>query len=42
MAQAQLFQYLSGENIGSLKDYRQWLRDQNKYRRKAAWPEEEA
>lgn len=29
-----------GENIGSLKDYRQWLRDQAKYRRKAAWPED--
>lgn len=24
-----------GENIGSLKDYRQWLRDCNEYRRKA-------
>lgn len=24
-----------GENIGSLKDYRQWLRDSNEYRRKA-------
>ncbi|KAF8315203.1 mitochondrial import protein Pam17 [Clavulina sp. PMI_390] len=31
-----------GENIGSLKDYRQWLRDQSKYRKKAAWPEDEA
>ncbi|KDQ14553.1 hypothetical protein BOTBODRAFT_55402 [Botryobasidium botryosum FD-172 SS1] len=29
-----------GEKIGSLHQYRQWLRDQAKYRRKAAWPEE--
>ncbi|KAB5595575.1 Presequence translocated-associated motor subunit PAM17 [Ceratobasidium theobromae] len=29
-----------GEKIGSLKDYRQWLRDQAKYKRKAQWPEE--
>ncbi|KAF9519997.1 hypothetical protein BS47DRAFT_1481617 [Hydnum rufescens UP504] len=29
-----------GENIGSLKQYRQWLRDQARYRRKAMWPEE--
>ncbi|KAF5330466.1 hypothetical protein D9619_005307 [Psilocybe cf. subviscida] len=29
-----------GEKIGSLHQYRQWLRDQNKYRRKALLPEE--
>jgi len=29
-----------GENIGSIKQYRQWLRDQAKYRKKAAWPED--
>ncbi|KAF8322864.1 mitochondrial import protein Pam17 [Cantharellus anzutake] len=29
-----------GENVGSIKQYRQWLRDQSKYRRKAAWPEQ--
>ncbi|KAJ7907336.1 mitochondrial import protein Pam17 [Mycena leptocephala] len=29
-----------GEKIGSLKQYRQWLRDQSKYRRKALLPEE--
>ncbi|KAI0810995.1 mitochondrial import protein Pam17 [Irpex lacteus] len=29
-----------GEKIGSLHDYRQWLRDQAKYRRKAALPED--
>jgi len=28
-----------GEKIGSLHQYRQWLRDQAKYRRKAVWPE---
>ncbi|KAK7694032.1 hypothetical protein QCA50_003608 [Cerrena zonata] len=28
-----------GEKIGSLHDYRQWLRDQSKYRRKAFLPE---
>lgn len=30
----------AGEKIGSLADYRQWLRDQNKYRRKAGWLEQ--
>ncbi|KZS89962.1 mitochondrial import protein Pam17 [Sistotremastrum niveocremeum HHB9708] len=29
-----------GEKIGSLHQYRQWLRDQARYRRKAAWPED--
>ncbi|KAF7791327.1 hypothetical protein EIP86_002341 [Pleurotus ostreatoroseus] len=29
-----------GEKIGSLHDYRQWLRDQAKYKRKAALPED--
>ncbi|KAF9053008.1 mitochondrial import protein Pam17 [Panaeolus papilionaceus] len=29
-----------GEKIGSLHQYRQWLRDQGKYRRKAVLPEE--
>ncbi|KAF8912125.1 mitochondrial import protein Pam17-domain-containing protein [Gymnopilus junonius] len=29
-----------GEKIGSLAQYRQWLRDQNKYKRKALLPEE--
>ncbi|KAJ7436217.1 mitochondrial import protein Pam17 [Mycena latifolia] len=29
-----------GEKIGSLRQYRQWLRDQAKYRRKALLPEE--
>ncbi|KAF9484637.1 mitochondrial import protein Pam17 [Pholiota conissans] len=29
-----------GEKIGSLHQYRQWLRDQSKYRRKALLPEE--
>ncbi|KAJ6501923.1 mitochondrial import protein Pam17 [Mycena sanguinolenta] len=29
-----------GEKVGSLKQYRQWLRDQGKYRRKALLPEE--
>ncbi|KAF8607631.1 mitochondrial import protein Pam17 [Ceratobasidium sp. AG-I] len=29
-----------GEKIGSLQGYRQWLRDQAKYKRKAQWPEE--
>ncbi|KAJ7137909.1 mitochondrial import protein Pam17 [Mycena epipterygia] len=29
-----------GEKIGSLQQYRQWLRDQAKYRRKALLPEE--
>ncbi|KAF7337865.1 hypothetical protein MVEN_02009500 [Mycena venus] len=29
-----------GEKVGSLKQYRQWLRDQAKYRRKAILPEE--
>ncbi|KAF9532906.1 mitochondrial import protein Pam17 [Crepidotus variabilis] len=29
-----------GEKIGSLHQYRQWLRDQAKYRRKALLPEE--
>jgi len=28
-----------GEKIGSLHQYRQWLRDQARYRRKALWPE---
>jgi len=31
-----------GEKIGSLHDYRQWLRDQAKYKRKAYLPEEES
>ncbi|KAH6894962.1 presequence translocated-associated motor subunit PAM17 [Coprinopsis sp. MPI-PUGE-AT-0042] len=30
-----------GERIGSLHQYRQWLRDQNKYRRKVLLPEKE-
>ncbi|KAI0076449.1 mitochondrial import protein Pam17 [Panus rudis PR-1116 ss-1] len=29
-----------GEKIGSLHDYRQWLRDQSKYRKKAYLPED--
>ncbi|KZT27327.1 mitochondrial import protein Pam17 [Neolentinus lepideus HHB14362 ss-1] len=29
-----------GEKIGSLYDYRQWLRDQARYKRKAEWPED--
>ncbi|KAJ7706894.1 mitochondrial import protein Pam17 [Mycena rosella] len=29
-----------GEKIGSLRQYKQWLRDQAKYRRKAVLPEE--
>ncbi|CAE6512367.1 unnamed protein product [Rhizoctonia solani] len=29
-----------GEKIGSLRDYRQWLRDQARYQKKAQWPEE--
>ncbi|KAL6301606.1 mitochondrial import protein Pam17 [Sparassis latifolia] len=29
-----------GERIGSLHDYRQWLRDQSKFRRKAFLPED--
>ncbi|KAH9950197.1 mitochondrial import protein Pam17 [Amylocystis lapponica] len=29
-----------GENIGSLKDYRQWLRDQARFKRKAFLPED--
>jgi len=29
-----------GEKIGSLHQYRQWLRDQSRYRRKALWPED--
>ncbi|EPQ57885.1 mitochondrial import protein Pam17 [Gloeophyllum trabeum ATCC 11539] len=29
-----------GEKIGSLHEYRQWLRDQAKYKRKSEWPEE--
>jgi len=28
-----------GENIGSLHDYRRWLRDQAKFNKKAMWPE---
>ncbi|KAJ3525341.1 hypothetical protein NMY22_g10618 [Coprinellus aureogranulatus] len=30
-----------GERIGSLSDYRQWLRDQSKYRKKVLLPENE-
>lgn len=30
-----------GERVGSLHQYRQWLRDQNKYRRKVLLPEKE-
>ncbi|TFK30302.1 presequence translocated-associated motor subunit PAM17 [Coprinopsis marcescibilis] len=30
-----------GERIGSLHQYRQWLRDQNKYRRKVLLPEKD-
>jgi len=30
-----------GERIGSLRQYRQWLRDQAKYKRKARWLAEE-
>jgi len=29
-----------GEKIGSLRDYRRWLRDQGKFRRKVVLPEE--
>lgn len=29
-----------GEKIGSLHEYRQWLRDQAKYKRKSEWPED--
>jgi len=29
-----------GEKIGTLHQYRQWLRDQARYRRKAMWPED--
>ncbi|KDN50931.1 hypothetical protein RSAG8_00560, partial [Rhizoctonia solani AG-8 WAC10335] len=29
-----------GEKIGSLRDYRQWLRDQARFKKKAQWPEE--
>jgi len=29
-----------GEKIGTLHHYRQWLRDQARYRRKAVWPED--
>ncbi|KDQ61065.1 hypothetical protein JAAARDRAFT_32058 [Jaapia argillacea MUCL 33604] len=29
-----------GEKIGSLHGYRQWLRDQAKYKRKSEWPED--
>ncbi|EJD53121.1 mitochondrial import protein Pam17 [Auricularia subglabra TFB-10046 SS5] len=29
-----------GEKIGSMRDYRHWLRDQSKYKRKAIWDEE--
>lgn len=29
-----------GEKIGSLRQYKQWLRDQAKYKRKATLPEE--
>ncbi|KAF8969662.1 mitochondrial import protein Pam17 [Flammula alnicola] len=32
--------YYAGEKVGSLHQYRQWLRDQSKYRRKAVLPEE--
>jgi len=28
-----------GEKIGSLHQYRQWLRDQSLYKKKAMWPE---
>jgi import inner membrane translocase subunit TIM23 len=31
----------AGERIGSLHEYRQWLRDQAKFRRKARWLDEE-
>ncbi|KAI0062351.1 mitochondrial import protein Pam17 [Artomyces pyxidatus] len=30
-----------GEKIGSLHQYRQWLRDQAKYKRKSEWPEDQ-
>ncbi|KAH9966542.1 mitochondrial import protein Pam17 [Russula dissimulans] len=30
-----------GEKIGSLHQYRQWLRDQARYKRKSQWPEEQ-
>lgn len=30
----------TGEKIGSISQYRQWLRDQNTFRRKARWAEE--
>ncbi|KAF8479294.1 mitochondrial import protein Pam17 [Russula ochroleuca] len=30
-----------GEKIGSLHQYRQWLRDQARYKRKAQWPEDQ-
>ncbi|EJU00706.1 mitochondrial import protein Pam17 [Dacryopinax primogenitus] len=29
-----------GEKIGSLHDYRRWLRDQAKFNKKAMWPED--
>ncbi|KAG8901698.1 TIM23 complex component, partial [Tulasnella sp. 403] len=29
-----------GEKVGSLRQYRQWLRDQGKFRRKASLPEQ--
>ncbi|KIO28365.1 hypothetical protein M407DRAFT_71847 [Tulasnella calospora MUT 4182] len=32
--------YYAGEKVGSLKQYRQWLRDQARFRRKATLPEE--
>jgi len=30
-----------GEKIGSLHQYRQWLRDQARYKRKSQWPEDQ-
>jgi len=30
-----------GEKIGSLHQYKQWLRDQARYKRKAQWPEDQ-
>ena len=32
---------VTGEKVGSLHQYRQWLRDQSKYKKKARWLEEE-
>ena len=31
-----------GEKIGSLHQYRQWLRDQARYKRKSGWIDDES